>query len=258
MPEHRLDNGWGEAQNLFDQGKTAMMKFWAHAYHMTPVDSKVSGKVGVAPMIAGSAGIAGIPGPWYNVIPTTSTHKDAARKFIAYAFAQTRWALKLPSVGSGQLWAYKSYMGKPGYEYIGPLLETLGAPATKGRPINAKYQELVDEAVMPAFQGALECKDNVADLLKSSRDRTRHSQVGQGRAGGVPPRPNRGGGDDVGARVCLSACWHHRVPALLVAYPVGLLVYNSFFDVQLINPAARTWVGAFALSTRCSDFQPHS
>ena len=31
--------------------------------------------------------------------------------------------------------------------------------------------------------------------------------------------------------------------ALLVAYPVALLVYNSFFKVELIDPAARVWVG---------------
>jgi multiple sugar transport system permease protein len=30
---------------------------------------------------------------------------------------------------------------------------------------------------------------------------------------------------------------------LLVAYPVALLVYNSFFDVTLINPSGRVWVG---------------
>ncbi len=41
---------------------------------------------------------------------------------------------------------------------------------------------------------------------------------------------------------------------LLVAYPVALLVYNSFFEVELINPSARTWVGlanyADALTSR--------
>ncbi len=30
---------------------------------------------------------------------------------------------------------------------------------------------------------------------------------------------------------------------LLVAYPIALLVYNSFFDVKLIDPASRVWVG---------------
>lgn len=29
----------------------------------------------------------------------------------------------------------------------------------------------------------------------------------------------------------------------LVAYPVALLVYNSFFEVELINPSGRLWVG---------------
>jgi multiple sugar transport system permease protein len=30
---------------------------------------------------------------------------------------------------------------------------------------------------------------------------------------------------------------------LLVAYPVALLIYNSFFDVKLIDPSSRVWVG---------------
>lgn len=30
---------------------------------------------------------------------------------------------------------------------------------------------------------------------------------------------------------------------LLVAYPIGLLVYNSFFEVKLIDPAGRVWIG---------------
>ena len=61
---------WGAAQNLFNQGKTAMTRFWAHAYRQIPKDATVYGKVGVAPMIGGSAGIGGIPGPWYLSLPT--------------------------------------------------------------------------------------------------------------------------------------------------------------------------------------------
>lgn len=165
VPNNALEIGWGEAQNLFYQGQTAMMKFWGHAYKLTPADSKVAGKVGVAPMIAGKAGVAGIPGPWYNVIPSTSQHKDAARKFVAYEIAHNELGIEAPLGLASTNSAYKSYMGKPGYEHFGPLLATLAAPATKGRPLNAHYQELVDQAVMPAFQGALECKDNVAELL---------------------------------------------------------------------------------------------
>lgn len=167
-PDNALEINWGEAQNLFYQGQTAMMKFWAHAYRMTPDDSKIAGKVGVAPMIAGPAGIAGIPGPWYNVIPSTSQHKDAARQFVAYAIAHNALGIEAPLGLAATNSAYASYTDKPGYEHFGPLIATLSAPATKGRPINEHYQELVDEAVMPAFQGALECKDNVAQLLQDA------------------------------------------------------------------------------------------
>lgn len=168
VPDNALEINWGEAQNLFYQGQTAMMKFWAHAYKMTPEDSKVAGKVGVAPMIGGTAGVAGIPGPWYNVVPSTSQRKDAARQFIAYQIAHNALGIEAPLGLAATNSAYASYMGKPGYEHFGPLLDTLSAPATKGRPLNEHYQEIVDEAVMPAFQGALECEDNVATLLQDA------------------------------------------------------------------------------------------
>lgn len=167
-PDNALEINWGEAQNLFYQGQTAMMKFWAHAYKMTPGDSKVAGKVGIAPMIGGTAGVAGIPGPWYNVVPSTSQRKDAARQFVAYAIKHNSLGIEAPLGLAATNSAYASYMGKPGYEHFGPLMDTLSAPSTKGRPLNEHYQEIVDEAVMPAFQGALECEDNVATLLQDA------------------------------------------------------------------------------------------
>lgn len=167
-PENALEIGWGEAQNLFYQGQTAMMKFWAHAYRLTPEDSTVSGLVGVAPMIAGPAGVAGIPGPWYNVIPSTSQNKEEARQFIAYAIAHNAMGIEAPLGLAATNSAYSSYAGTEGYEHFAPLMETLAAPATRGRPIDTNYQELLDEAVMPAFQGALECEDNVAELLQDA------------------------------------------------------------------------------------------
>lgn len=170
VPENVNEIGWGEAQNLFYQGKTAMMKFWAHAYKMTPPDSKVSGKVGVAPMLAGDAGIAAIPGPWYNVVPSTSRHKDAAKKFIAFAIANNALGIEAPLGLAATNSAYSSYSNKPGYEHFAPLLETLSAPATQGRPINEKYQEIVDEAVQPAVQEALRCKADVGDVLKTAKE----------------------------------------------------------------------------------------
>lgn len=170
VPENVNEIGWGEAQNLFYQGKTAMMKFWGHAYKMTPADSKVSGKVGVAPMIAGDAGIAAIPGPWYNVVPSTSQHKEAAKKFIAFAIANNALGIEAPLGLAATNSAYLSYTDRPGYEHFAPLLETLSAPATQGRPLYSKYQEIVDEAVLPALQQALTCKADISEVLAEARE----------------------------------------------------------------------------------------
>ena len=160
---------WGASQNLFYQGKTAMMRFWAHAYRLTPEDSLVEGKVGVAPMIGGEAGVAAVPGPWYNIIPKTSTHKDAARQFVAFAIANNALGIEAPLGLAATNSAYESYAGKPGFEHFEPLLATLAAPATKGRPLTAKWQEIVDQAVTPTLQDALGCEADTGELLAEAK-----------------------------------------------------------------------------------------
>lgn len=168
-PKGAAQIDWSSAQNLFYQGQTAMMRFWAHAYRLTPKDSKVSGKVGVAPMIAGEAGIAGIPGSWYNIIPSTSAHKDAARQFLSFAIKNNALGIEAPLGLAATQSAYASYADKPGYEHLQPLLDTLNAPATKGRPMVAKWQEVVDEGVTPMLQKALTCKADLPSLLKEAK-----------------------------------------------------------------------------------------
>jgi len=160
---------WPAAQNLFYQGKTAMMRFWAHAYRQTPKDSKVEGKVGAAPMIAGEGGVAAIPGPWYNILPKTSKHKDAAKKFIAYAFKNNAMGIEAPLGLAASKAAYQAYADKPGFEYIKPLLETLNAPATRGRPLVENWQEIVDQVVLPTLQEALTCKADLKSLLAKAK-----------------------------------------------------------------------------------------
>ncbi|MBX7134991.1 MAG: sugar ABC transporter substrate-binding protein [Fimbriimonadaceae bacterium] len=168
-PDGVLQVDWGAAQNMFYQGKTAMMKFWAHAYRQTPADSVVAGKVGAAPMIAGDAGVAAITGPWYNIVPMTSTHKDEAKQFVAYAFAHNALGIQAPLGLAASNSAYASYEDKPGYEHFRPLLATLAAPATKGRPLVTQWQEIVDQAVTPMLQQALSCKADLPALLKTAK-----------------------------------------------------------------------------------------
>lgn len=167
-PSGVTEIGWAEAQNLFYQGKTAMMRFWAHAYRLTPDDSVVDGKVGVAPMIAGSAGIAAIPGPWFNVIPKTSDKKDLAKQFIAYAIKHNNMGIEAPLALAATNSAYEQYADQAGFEHFGPLLTTLAADATRGRPLHEDYQEIVDEAVLPALQEALACERDPAAILSEA------------------------------------------------------------------------------------------
>jgi ABC-type glycerol-3-phosphate transport system substrate-binding protein len=168
-PEGAAQVDWGIAQNMFYQGQTAMMKFWAHAYRLTPEDSKVSGKVGVAPMIGGSAGVAGIPGPWYNIIPLTAPNKDLARQYIAFAIANNEMGIEAPLGLAARNSAYASYADKPGFEHFEPLIATLGAAATKGRPLVAEWQEIVDQAVTPMLQEALACGADLPGLLAGAK-----------------------------------------------------------------------------------------
>lgn len=169
-PEGAVQVDWPAAQNLFYQGKTALMRFWAHAYRLTPEKSVVDGKVGVAPMIAGEAGIAGIPGPWYNIVPKSAPNKEAAKRFVAFAIANNALGIEAPLGLAATKSAYQSYVGKPGFEHFKPLLETLGAAATKGRPMVKKWQEIVDQAVTPMLQEALSCNADLQGVLNEAKE----------------------------------------------------------------------------------------
>lgn len=160
---------WAAAQNLFYQGQSAMMLFWAHAYRMTPKDSKVEGKVGVAPMIAGPGGIAAIPGPWYNVIPSDSAHPDLAKQYIKYAYDHNAMGIDAPLGLAARTSAYQQFQDKDGYEAFKPLLTTLNAPATTGRPMDVHWQQITDEVLTPTVQKALTCKTAPKDVLAEAK-----------------------------------------------------------------------------------------
>ncbi len=160
---------WSAAQNLFYQGQSAMMLFWAHAYRMTPEDSKVADKVGVAPMIAGPGGVAAIPGPWYNVIPSDSPHADLAKQYVKYAYDHNALGIDAPLGLAARTSAYEQFQDKAGYEAFKPLLTTLNAPATTGRPMDVHWQQITDEVLTPTVQKALTCKTPVKDVLAEAK-----------------------------------------------------------------------------------------
>jgi ABC-type glycerol-3-phosphate transport system substrate-binding protein len=161
---------WAAAQNLFNQGKTAMTKFWAHAYRQIPKDSPVYGKVGTAPMIGGSAGVAGVPGPWYLSVPKATKNTDAAKKFVKCAFDHNDLAIQSSLGLAARVSAFQKYQDQPGYESFKPLIQTLNAPATATRPATAKWQQIVDTVLVPMLQKAVAGGDS-ATLLADAKSK---------------------------------------------------------------------------------------
>jgi ABC-type glycerol-3-phosphate transport system substrate-binding protein len=165
-PPSVLDIDWGAAQKLFYDGKTAMMLFWGHAYHQIPKDSPYAKKIGVAPMIAGPAGIAGIPGPWYNVLLKNSKHQAEAKAFIKFAYENNAMGFDSDLGLAATKSAFAEYQNKPGYEYVSALMTTLNAPQTIGRPMVGNLQQITTEVVVPMLQDALSGKKTPAEATK--------------------------------------------------------------------------------------------
>ena len=113
---------WAAAQNLFNQGKTAMTRFWAHAYRQIPKDAPVYGKVGAAAMIGGTAGVAGVPGPWYLSVPKATKNADNAKKFIKCAYDHNDLGIESTLGLAARISAFEKYQDKPGYESFKPLI----------------------------------------------------------------------------------------------------------------------------------------
>lgn len=159
---------WNAAQNLYNQGKSAMMLFWAHAYRQIPTSSPVHGKTGVAPMVAGPAGIAGVPGPYYLSIPKQGAHQAASTAFVKFAYKHNALSATTSLGLVARISALKQYENKPGYESYKPMVTTLSAPATITRPASPNWQNIVNNALIPMIQKSLQPGADNAALLKAA------------------------------------------------------------------------------------------
>ncbi|ALV41259.1 sugar ABC transporter substrate-binding protein [Pseudarthrobacter sulfonivorans] len=160
---------WAAAQNLFNQGKTAMTRFWAHAYRQIPKDAPVAGKVGAAPMIGGSAGVAGVPGPWYLTVPKATKNTDNAKKFVKCAYDYNSLGIESSLGLASRISAFEKYQDKAGYESFGPLIKTLNGDATATRPATEKWQQIVDTVLVPLLQKAVAGGDSTALLADAKK-----------------------------------------------------------------------------------------
>lgn len=159
---------WAGAQNLFNQGQLALMRFWAHAYRQVPEDSPVAGKVGVATMIGGEAGPAGVPGAWYLSVAKASPKQDKALEFIQYAFDHNELSVDTSLGLAARISALEANQDAEGFEHYAPLIETLNAPATRARPALPEWQQIVDTVLIPMIQKSVEPGADNAALLEDA------------------------------------------------------------------------------------------
>ncbi len=160
---------WAAAQNLFNQGQTAMTRFWAHAFPLIPKDSPVHGKVAAAPMIGGPGGVAGVPGPWYLSAPAKGTQTDLAVKFIQFMYDHNALCVDSSLGLAARKSVLADYAKKPGYQHFAALQTTLDAKATRNRPQTPKWQQIVDTILVPTLQKSLSGNTDYAGLLASAR-----------------------------------------------------------------------------------------
>ncbi len=146
---------WGAAQNLYNQGETAMMRFWAHAYTQIPDDSPAKGNTGVTVLPGGPAGSAAVPGAWYLTIPEGTEKTDQAEDFITFAYDHNDLSVNTALGLAARKSALAAYQDKPGHENLAALIAALDSPATAPRPADEKWQQIVDTVLVPMLQKAV-------------------------------------------------------------------------------------------------------
>ncbi|MFY9714137.1 MAG: sugar ABC transporter substrate-binding protein [Microbacterium sp.] len=160
---------WAGSQNLFYQGQLAMMRFWGHAYRQTPDDSAVKDDIGVAPMIGGSGGVAGVPGAWYLSAPSTGKNPEAAKDFIRFAYEHNALSADSSLGLVARKSAFESKDAEAGFENYPALVSTLESSQSLPRPATENWQEIVDSVLVPMLQKAVEPGADTDGLLEEAK-----------------------------------------------------------------------------------------
>ncbi|WP_408009092.1 extracellular solute-binding protein [Pseudalkalibacillus sp. A8] len=172
VPENTLETASAETAELFYNGNLAMMLAWGHFYVPAndPDTSSVAGNVGVAPMIAGEGGIGGVPGPWYQVIPSSSKKKDMAKEYLEFMYEKNELYADALGVAARQS-VFEEYGQEEKYSHLAPLATTLEAEQTQNRPSTDQWQEIESEALIPAVQKVLGGEITAQEALEEAKEK---------------------------------------------------------------------------------------
>lgn len=168
-PPGALEMASSETSEMFWNGKLAMMLAWGHFYVPSndAQKSKVAGKVGTAPMIAGAAGIGSTPGPWYQVLPKSSKKQDIAKQYLTFLYEKN--SLYMDALGvAARKSVFEEYGQKPGFEHLKSISDSLAGAMTQNRPALAEWSQIESDALAPAVQQALSGKKSPQEALDAA------------------------------------------------------------------------------------------
>uniref|UniRef100_A0A7V4CPI8 ABC transporter substrate-binding protein n=1 Tax=Fervidobacterium pennivorans TaxID=93466 RepID=A0A7V4CPI8_FERPE len=138
-----------EARRAFQNGQAVFMRNWPYAWSLLndPKESKVAGKVGVAPLPAGPGGkSAATLGGWMLGINKNATpeEKEAAKKLIKFLTSYEQQLYK--AVNAGQNPTMMDVYKDPALKKAAPFMVELYGMFINAvpRPRTAKYSEISD------------------------------------------------------------------------------------------------------------------
>jgi multiple sugar transport system substrate-binding protein len=155
VPAETLAMASTEVQEMFTNGKLAMQLNWSHQY--PAAYASLPGKVGVAPMIGGSAGVAATTGPWYQCILRNSRNQDIAKQYLVFMFERNEEYMGASLKIAGRISVYEKYSVIPGNEHLRAVLDTLAQPQSQNRPATPFWTEM-EEIMATAIQNAMSGK----------------------------------------------------------------------------------------------------
>lgn len=169
--------GEEEARGIFQSGNAAFMRNWPYAWALGQGDdSKVKGKIGVAPLPSGGAGNAATLGGWQLGVSTYSKNQAAAISLVRYLAGPDEQRIRAvegaynPTIQA----LYKDSAVLKANPFFGSLLNVFtSAVARPSGPTKSKYNQ-VSQAFSTAVSDVLNGKSKgAAAVAKLSTDLAR-------------------------------------------------------------------------------------
>jgi multiple sugar transport system substrate-binding protein len=164
-----------DSRRLFTEGKSVFLRNWPYVWATsTAAESKVAGKVGIAPMPKGPKGKSGAAslGGWNLAISKFSKNQDAAWKFINFAISEE--GQKINAVDAGRIPTLEKLFSDEKVLEKNPYFKDLYPVflQAKPRPVSPQYPAISEKLqihvhnALVGQESAQKALDNAAKEIK--------------------------------------------------------------------------------------------